>query len=154
VLGRRHLESYLMDAEVIDALCASVGQPQMASDAMLCLQNAIDASVAQGNDRDDLKSAAGTFYVCLRKLLRLESAGSTTEAFLAGTLAPLLKPGMKTFADLRSAVFDLLFSNHSWLPSLATSSTATAWCAVCCTTTDDDLEPRRGVVAGRRAVRT
>jgi predicted ATPase len=105
VLRRRQIESYLMDPEVIDALCVSVGKPEVGSDARRCLEQAIDAVVSEGRDRDDLKSASGRFYVCVRKLLDLGATGSSAEAFLAGTMAPLLQSGMTAYEELRKDIF-------------------------------------------------
>jgi predicted ATPase len=105
VLTRRQLESYLLDRDVIQALCESVGHPEKCPDVLAALDKAVSKSVGRGNDHDDMKSAAGEFYVAARQMLALTSAGSTTEAFLADTLAPLLKPGMPAYSQLRSDLF-------------------------------------------------
>ncbi len=61
VLGRRHLEAYLLDDEVLEALCVSVGQP----DRWTGLKAAKDSEFAsstsppRNNPRDDLKSCSG-----------------------------------------------------------------------------------------------
>ncbi len=105
VLRRRHIESYFLDDEVLTALCESVGQPEQLSALVEARNAAIATSVAdRGNDTDDLKSAAGTFFVTVRQLLALTDAGSTTEAFLADTLAPLVRPGMLVYDELRADV--------------------------------------------------
>jgi predicted ATPase len=105
VLGRRHLESYVLDDEVVTTLCESAGRAGLAPDAVQLRDQAIANSVARGNDGDDVKSAADQFFTSVRRLLSLTRPGSTTEAFLADTLAPLLRPGMAVYAELRADIF-------------------------------------------------
>lgn len=105
VLSRRHLESYLLDDEVIRELCTSAGRPETVAEVLDARERAVAKSVSRGNDPNDMKSAAGEFYVAARQILALTTAGSTTEAFLADTLAPLLRPGMSVYATLRRDLF-------------------------------------------------
>ncbi len=105
VLSRRHLEAFLLDDEVLEAFVASVGAPERLPDALRLRAQAINASVARGNDADDIKSATGEFYVSLRQELGLTGTGSNAEAFLADTLAPLLQPGQTVYAELRGDLF-------------------------------------------------
>jgi predicted ATPase len=105
VLGRRNLEAYLLDDEVLTALCAHAGKPHLAADVLRSKQQRIDECVASGKDRDDLKSVAGRLYVDVRKLLGLSGSGSTADAFLRDTLAPLIRPGMAVYEELRADVF-------------------------------------------------
>ena len=105
VLGRRHLESYLLDHDVIAVLCDDAGHPELFLQAKQALADAVSASIARGNDPDDLKSAAGQFYVAVRQLLGLTAAGSTTESFLADTMAPLLTRAKAVYEELRRDVF-------------------------------------------------
>lgn len=104
VLGRRHLESYLLDGEVIDALCERAGHADLSSEARQAFADAVGASVHRGNAPDDVKSAAGEFCVRVRQLLALTFAGSTAEAFLADTMAGLIKPDMAVYVQLRHDV--------------------------------------------------
>lgn len=105
VLGRRHLEAYLLDEEVLTALAVEVGQPDRAGRLVELFHEAIQSSITRGNDIDDYKSAAGEFYTKARQLLALTGGGSTAEAFLADTLSPLVRPGMAVYQELRSDVF-------------------------------------------------
>lgn len=105
VLGRRHIEAYLFDDEVIAALCLSVGQPDMIDRAKMVRADALAASVARGNDPDDVKRAAGTITDGLRRLLSLEGAGSTAEAFARDTLARYLQPSMRAYTELEATIF-------------------------------------------------
>lgn len=105
VLRRRHIEAYLLDDNVIRSLCIQAKQPDQMEQALAIKQSALQASVARGNDPDDYKSAAGTIYTDLRKLLGLTRHGNDWNAFARDTLARLLKPGMDVYVELRSDVF-------------------------------------------------
>ncbi len=105
VLSRRHLESYLLDDEVLAKLCEEVGAPERLADVVAERDKAVASSITRGNDPDDIKSAAGEFYVAVRQMLGLTGAGNSTEAFLADTLAPLVRPTMAVYEQLRQDVF-------------------------------------------------
>lgn len=106
VLPVRNLESYLFDDEVIEALVTREGKPQLLADALKAKQAAIASSIARGNAPDDLKSASGEIYVSLKKVLGLQRAGNTTDAFMRDTLAPLIQPPMATYQALKTGVID------------------------------------------------
>jgi hypothetical protein len=105
VLHRRHIESYLLDDEVLAALCLSAGQADNVEKVLAIKTEEIARSVERGNDPDDLKSAAGSIYVRVRRLLALIQSGSDWQAFARGELAPLIRPGMDVYAELRADVF-------------------------------------------------
>ncbi len=105
VLMRRSLESYLLDDEVLVALCADVGQPERTEELLMSKQRHIEDSVARGNPMDDLKSARGPIVNDVRRLLALTGAGNTADAFLRDTLAPLIEPGMVVYEELRRDIF-------------------------------------------------
>jgi predicted ATPase len=105
VLGRRHLEAFLLDDEVLVALATKSGHPDKVDEVIAAKQTALDEIVADGKDPDDVKSAAGRTYLAIRKMLGLSGAGGTTEAFLADTLAPLIEPDMSVYQELKSDLF-------------------------------------------------
>lgn len=105
VLPRRHLESFLLDEELIGSLADQHGQAEKSDVLLRARAEAIAESVAKGSDKDNMKDAAGYFYVKARRILSLTGGGSTTSAFLADTMAPLLKPGTRAYAELRDAIF-------------------------------------------------
>ena len=105
VLNRRHLESYLLDDDVIQALCTSAGKAEKIEAVLAARDRALTDSIGRGNGPDDMKSAAGEFYVASRQILALTGAGSTTEAFLADTLAPLVQSGMSVYEALKADIF-------------------------------------------------
>jgi len=97
-LGRRNLESYLYDDEVLTALCDSLGEPSAAADLIAEKQKFIAASVTRGNAPDDIKSAAGQIYTEAKRILGLTGVGNDQMAFARSTLAPLVKPGLAVSA--------------------------------------------------------
>ena len=105
VLGRRHLEAYLFDDEVLEALCQSVGRPEAAVAILAAKAKAISDSVARGNPPDDIKSAAGSIYTETKRILALTQVGNDTGAFSRNALAPLIKPNMAVYAELRRDIF-------------------------------------------------
>lgn len=105
VLRRRHLEAFLVDDEVLQALAIKHRQPTRTAALIAARDKAVAASVGRGNDPDDMKSAAGEFTVACRKLLQISQGGSTYEAFFANILAPLIVPGMAVYEELRHDIF-------------------------------------------------
>lgn len=106
VLRERNLESYLFADDVIENLVRSNGKPEKLNEALQIKQQAIEASMNSGKARDDLKAAAGRIYVGLKKLLNLSHPGNRKDAFMRDTLAPLIKPEMDTYKNLKAAIID------------------------------------------------
>jgi len=105
VLGRRHLESYLFDDEVLIALCAKVGRGDKEQELLLAKRKAMEDSANRGNATDDLKSASGDIYVAARRLLQLTQHGNDVDIFKRDTLAPLVAHCPNVYKDLASSVF-------------------------------------------------
>jgi predicted ATPase len=106
VLSRRNLESYLYDDEVLTGLCAREGREADVPTVLAAKQAAVAASIARGNPRDDLKSAAGEIFNSTRRILQIVGGGNDQMAFARSTLAALIKPGMNTYDELRRAIFE------------------------------------------------
>lgn len=105
VLTRRNLESYLLDDSIITELCHDNGKDNLVSDALKIKHDAILDSVKRGNPADDLKKAAGTIYVELKRLLTLTGCGNNTDTFLRDTMSKLIKPGMAVYKELYKDIF-------------------------------------------------
>jgi len=105
VLNRRHLEAYLLDDEILALLCDQVGQAGNLNAVLAAKQKAISDSASRGNPSDNLKSACGSMYVEIKKILQLTQAGSTSEAFLRDTLAPLVSDKTKVYNELKKDIF-------------------------------------------------
>jgi AAA domain, putative AbiEii toxin, Type IV TA system len=105
VLSRRHLEAYVYDDEILTQLCISVAKAESASAVISAKQQAIADSIQRGNPPDDLKSAAGSIYTATKRILGLTQVGNDQMAFARSTLAPLIKPGMSVYTELKSEIF-------------------------------------------------
>ncbi|MFS0710394.1 AAA family ATPase [Brevundimonas phoenicis] len=106
VLGRRHIESYLYDDEVLEALCVSLNKAQSISSVLAAKAIAVTNSVdVRGNPSDDVKSAAGDIYTSVKKILSLTQVGNNRHAFAQNILAPLIEPGMSVYEDLKRDIF-------------------------------------------------
>lgn len=105
VLTRRHLESYLVDDEILTALCMAEGQPNSVTDVLLTKQGATKDSVERGNSEDDDKRAMGELVNGLKRILNLTKRGSTTEEFAIKTLVPLVTPSTETYRQLKNDIF-------------------------------------------------
>jgi len=106
VLSRRHLEAYLLDDEVLTKLCEVSAAPEKVSDVLAAKQDELGESRKRGNPADDVKSAAGPICVATRQILGLTQAGSTTDALLRDTLAPLVAPEMSVYSELKLDIFN------------------------------------------------
>jgi hypothetical protein len=104
-LSRRHIESYLYDQEVLDALCDKVGKPETKEAIAATREARLGELKDRAKDADDLKAASGAIYTDVRRLLGITGAGTTARAFAEQHLAPLIRPGMRVYAELELAVF-------------------------------------------------
>jgi len=105
VLGRRHIESYLFDDEVLTKLCEDRGMPGAAADLLRAKADALAAARGRGNPPDDVKSAAGDIYNQAKRILGLTGVGNDAPAFMRQTLSPLVQPGTAVYTDLRDNIF-------------------------------------------------
>ncbi len=96
-LSRRNIESYLLDDEVLVALCKKENQ-----------ENKIDQllSTKKGiiNNNDDLKPFAGQIYNEVKKILNLTQAGSNHKAFMRDILSPLITEDMTIYKELENVI--------------------------------------------------
>lgn len=105
VLSRRHLEAYLFDDEILEALCISVNKSGNIPDVLAAKQAAISDSVTRGNPPDDIKSAAGKIYTETKRILGITQGGNDRHSFARNTLAHLVKPGTGVYAQLKHDIF-------------------------------------------------
>ena len=105
VLARRNLESYLFDDDVLRVLTESVGQGEKAEE-LIEKKREIRAAITNGAS-DDLKPASGQIYVACKNILTFSSQpGNDTKEFMRDTLAPLIKPCMAIYDELKQDIFD------------------------------------------------
>lgn len=105
VLTRRHIESYMFDDEVLAELCKSVGKVDHLAKLLDAKADARAAAQQNGHPVDHIKSASGRIADACRKILALQNAGKTTNAFMRDTLAPLISPSLAVYQDLKRDVF-------------------------------------------------
>ena len=103
VLSRRNLESYLFDDEILAELAKSVGDTDKV-ETLLIQKQSILATKA-GSPQDDLKPASGQIYLACKNVLGLTQCGKDAKTFMRDTLAPLIKPGMKVYDELKRDIF-------------------------------------------------
>ena len=103
VLSRRNLESYVFDDEVLRALALSVGKSEKVVDLLAEKQRILNNRT--GDAPDDIKPASGDIYNACTDLLELTNPGNNTKTFMRDTLAPLIKPGMSVYDELKSDIF-------------------------------------------------
>ncbi len=106
VLSRRNLESYLFDDEILRELAVSVGKVDKV-DELLAEKNRI-LDQRTGDAPDDQKPASGEIYLGCKNILRLSNPGNNTKTFMRDTLAPLIKPEMVVYKELRRDIFEPL----------------------------------------------
>ena len=103
VLSRRNLECYLFDDEVLTALASARGLDERTDELLAKKQAILDATTDRAPD--DLKPARGKIFEACKRILDLTQPGNTTPAFMRDTLAPLLKPGMTVYEELKHDIF-------------------------------------------------
>lgn len=106
VLAKRHIESYLLDDEIISKLCSSVGKDELIQTCIDAKKQKISESIKKGNAIDDIKSASGSIYVELKRILGLNQCGNTRDAFLRDTLTPLVTKETQVYKDLDKEIFE------------------------------------------------
>jgi hypothetical protein len=105
VLSRRNLECYLFDDEVLQALCKDAGKDEEYPALLQDKAAALSDLPRRGKPIDDVASAAGPIYTKAKARLGLTAVGNDYGAFMRYKLAPLLKPEMKVYQELRAAIF-------------------------------------------------
>lgn len=106
VLERRHLESYLLDDEIIRKWCVSAGKAELADDAIAIKEQAVSDSLGRGNAPDDIKSASNDIATNIKKLLGLTACGNTGEAIIRNSIAPLITPDTQVYEELKRLIFE------------------------------------------------
>ena len=115
VLSRRNLECYLFDDEVLTALASARGLDERTDELLAKKQAILDATTDRAPD--DLKPARGKIFEACKRILDLTQPGNTTPAFMRDTLAPLLKPGMTVYEELKHDIFGEATTDHGAAPA-------------------------------------
>jgi hypothetical protein len=105
VLTRRHLESYLLDDEVLEELCKQHGKPEKFEEVKRAKELAIESARKRGKDKDDAKAAAGEFFNAVKGLLEIENPGSNWEAFFSTFMADACQSRLHVYEELKRDIF-------------------------------------------------
>ena len=104
VLNRRHIESYILDDEIIIKLCTILGMSNKITDCITMKNTMLANSVARGNPNDDIKSASGDIFVELKRILQLTQCGNTKDAFFRDIMAPLITNDTQIYKELETEI--------------------------------------------------
>jgi len=108
VLGRRDLESYLWDEEIIKTLCEKHAKPEIAQEIIAEKQRLLADNPTHGKPLDDVKAVSGPLFNFTKKKLNLTGCGNDAEAFGVATLAPLLVRGQAIYEELATTILNPL----------------------------------------------
>ena len=104
--GRRHIESYLFDDELITKLCNSKDKFELIQDCLDAKNQAIQDSIRRGNPPDDIKSASGNIFTELKRILELTQCGNNKCAFVRDTMTPLVTEDTAVYQELENEIFN------------------------------------------------
>ncbi|CAI3929814.1 ATP-binding protein [Commensalibacter papalotli (ex Botero et al. 2024)] len=102
--SRRHIESYLFDDELIQQLVIQENKQELLGQALTIKETALKNSIARGNAKDDVKSAAGEIFTGLKKLLGLTRCGNKTDPFMKNTMLPLITPETEVYKEMEREI--------------------------------------------------
>lgn len=105
VLTRRHIESYLLDDDVLTRLCERLGDAALAQQLLAGKATALQNSINANGAADDFKRIAGDVYIAAKLAFPGHKLGSDKRAFMKGFCAPVITPGTAVYAQLRHDVF-------------------------------------------------
>lgn len=104
-LSRRHIESYLLDDEIIKKLCEKENKNDLYNECIKRKNEALKNNVNQGKPVDDIKSARGEIYNSLKQVLQLSRCGNSADNFIRDTMAPLVTPDTTIYKTLEKDIF-------------------------------------------------
>jgi predicted ATPase len=104
VTSRRHIESYLLDDELIIKLIESLGKSELIEEALKIKKLSIESSISRGHAPDDIKSASGDIYVELKKLLQLTRCGNNADMFMRDTMIKFLTEDTKVYKEIEEKI--------------------------------------------------
>ena len=110
ILTERNLEAYLLADDVLQALLAKQGRPELASEVHEIKSNALLSNLNRPRPKpsNDLKAASGTLFIGLQSLLG-ETLARDADDFMRHVLAPLIIPGLPTYHRLEQEIVHKLF---------------------------------------------
>ena len=106
VLSRRHIESYLLDDEILKKWCENTDHPELATEISKIKEEEIQNSINRGNPKNDIKSAANVICDRVKKKLGLTNCGNNGDTIMRDTLSKLITPETEVYKQLKSEIFD------------------------------------------------
>lgn len=103
--SKRHIESYMLDDEIIEKLCNSIGKPELLADCLTAKQTSLTESISRNNATDDIKSASGHIFTELKRILALTQCGNNQCAFIRDTIVPLVTEETNIYKQLEQEIF-------------------------------------------------
>ena len=106
ILSKRHLESYLLDDEIIKLFCSSKNaNNEIVNDILNTKEKILQESHTNcEKPLDDLKSSKGKIYNMIKEKLPLTQHGSNADAFMKEYLAPLINDNTQIYKDLEQCI--------------------------------------------------
>ena len=105
VLTRRHIESYLLDDDVLTRLCVGLGDATLGPQLLAAKATALQGSINAGGPADDFKRPAGDIYNAAKALFNQKKLGNDKRSFMRGFCAPLILPGTAIYDGLKRDIF-------------------------------------------------
>jgi hypothetical protein len=99
VLTRRHIESYLLDDDVLTRLCIDLGDGSLAAQLLAVKTKALQDSVAAGGPIDDFKRIGGDVYLAAKALFKQKKLGNHQRANLLCQHPPNLSAGSDKYGE-------------------------------------------------------
>ncbi len=103
--ARRHIESYLLDDEIIKKLCSVNEKEELINQCLEAKALAIQESVKRGNPQNDIKSASPKIFTEIKRILGLTKCGNNKCAFLRDTMAPLITQETTLYQEIEKEIF-------------------------------------------------
>ncbi|CAI9674270.1 AAA family ATPase [Elizabethkingia anophelis] len=104
-LDKRHIESYILDDEIITKLCKTEGREDLISICLEAKMKAIEESISRGNPSDDIKSASGKIFTELKRILGINRSGNNKCAFFRDKMAKLITEETNIYKNLEREIF-------------------------------------------------
>ena len=101
VLSRAKIEDYLLDDEVLSAVCEKHTDDNESKVHELLQRKQVKLE----DNVDNTKAIVNDLRKWTIQSLGVQNAGDNYSSFLQDTIAPLIKPGMKTYEELEKDIF-------------------------------------------------
>ena len=103
ILGKKSIESYLLDDEVLKKLCEDHGESDKISDLLTAKQDALDKRGLKSSDK--LKPIVQEIHGTAQNILKSVNLGINQGSFMMDILAPCIQPGMDVYEELHKDIF-------------------------------------------------